>query len=288
MYEPDDYDAIVARYLQLSGERPWMLFCRLFNARRLEVMPSLYAEDFVMVDRRKIAWEDVVGRDGMAAIVHGTLEIGPDQRSEAVTLEDSGSVALVRNTFTGQRSGELGMGSFEFVFDEVAVLRGGLVARLELFDPSDEAAARARYEELRADLETPAARAYRQFADWFNYHRDEDPPPVLTDDYQMHDHRPMPWDSVHGPEAMIELQRTVTAPGAIQAFQRLADDGGDVVSYRLTITGAGGKVGGWELVIDHVTTLRDGRFASIEMFSPDQSEARQARYEELRAAAAAG
>jgi hypothetical protein len=31
----------------------------------------------------------------------------------------------------------------------VSVIRDGLIARTELFDPADEGAARARYEELR-------------------------------------------------------------------------------------------------------------------------------------------
>jgi hypothetical protein len=105
---------------------------------------------------------------------------------------------------------------------------------------------------------------------------------VLTDDFVTTDHRAMPWDEVRGADAMIELQRTVTAQGATISFEALADDGGDVVMYRVRTAGGGGRVGDWESVVDHLTVLRDGRMASCEMFDLDQEHARLARYDELR------
>jgi hypothetical protein len=105
---------------------------------------------------------------------------------------------------------------------------------------------------------------------------------VLTDDFVTTDHRAMPWDEVRGADAMIELQRTVTAQGATISFEALADDGGDVVMYRVRTAGGGGRVGDWESVVDHLTVLRDGRTASCEMFGLDQEQARQARYDERR------
>jgi hypothetical protein len=38
----------------------------------------------------------------------------------------------------------------------------------------------------------------------------------------------------------------------------------------------------WEIVVDPVAVLRDGRFARLELFETSQEEARNKRYEELR------
>jgi len=43
-----------------------------------------------------------------------------------------------------------GEGEVELVFDEACVMRDGLMSRIKLFDPTDEAVGWVRYEELRA------------------------------------------------------------------------------------------------------------------------------------------
>src|SRR5207248_1783103 len=45
-FEPDDQTAILTRYAELSDERPWALFDRLFNARALDALPVLYTDEY--------------------------------------------------------------------------------------------------------------------------------------------------------------------------------------------------------------------------------------------------
>ena len=40
VFGPDDVDAMLARYAELTRQRPWHTFDQLFNARAMEVLPS--------------------------------------------------------------------------------------------------------------------------------------------------------------------------------------------------------------------------------------------------------
>src|SRR5436305_665052 len=158
------------------------------------------------------------------------------------------------------------------------------MCRTELFDPADEALARARYEELRAQHLTPGWRAAATFDRLFNEKRLDELADLYSEDFVMIDHRPLGWEERHGQQAMVDQCRSTveTAPDQCSRFEPLVDDGGDVVMYRVRTAGCGGRVGDWEIVVDHVTVLRDGRMASCEMFDLDQEHARLARYDELR------
>jgi ketosteroid isomerase-like protein len=166
LYEADDREAIRARFEELTNAhvdlarlRPYARFDRLYNERRLDEIPELYTDDFMMVDRRSMAWEEIRGGQALADTCRSFLENAPDLRSVCVPLidDDGGDVVLLRNTFTGQgfSAGGVPAGPVELVFDEVLVIRGELMCRTELFDPADEQLARVRYEELRRVHETP-------------------------------------------------------------------------------------------------------------------------------------
>jgi ketosteroid isomerase-like protein len=294
-YDYNDLDALRSRFDVLSraaaeiAERPYARFDRLYNERRLDEIPALYTEDFVMVDRRSMAWEEIRGGEALLETCRSFLDNAPDLRSRCKPLveDDGDDVFLVRNTFTGQgfTVGGASAGEVELVFDEVTVIRDGLMCRTELFDPADEALARARYEELRAPYLTPGWRAAATFDRLFNEKRFDELADLYTEDFVMIDHRQLGWEERHGQQVMVEQCRSTvqTAPDQRSCCESLLDDGGDVVMYRDTFSSDGHEgVGPWELVLDLVIVLRDGRVARIESFEPADEEVRLARYEELR------
>ena len=248
-------------------------------AALLDRFASLYADDFAMVDKRAIAlWEDVHGPQGQVDICRSFLAEAPDERSLCDALgDDGGDVMLVRNTFEG--TGDLG--GFELAFDEVLVARDGQVARLEVFDVGDEAA-RARYEELRAQRE----RIYHRFDRALNA-RDLDAVAALyTDDLVIVDRRTLAWEELHGPRGMIELLGGMLALGQdlVSHSQVLDDDAGPVILLRYTGTGTADALdaGPFEITFLVIIVLRGDQGERIENFNLDDEAAARARVRELR------
>jgi ketosteroid isomerase-like protein len=292
LYDLDAAEAIRARFDQLSlaALRPYHRFDRLYNERRLDEIPALYTDDYVMIDRRSMAWEEIHGGQALVETCRSFLDSAPDLRSVCAVLEEdeSGEVVLLRNTFTGQgyTAGGAATGPVELVFIEVGVQRGEQICRTELFDPVDEPVARARYDELRAErAATPGARAAFEFDRLFNAKRFDELRDLYTEDFVMLDHRQLGWEERRGQEVMIDHIRSTLAisPEERSRCEPIADDGGDVVIYRDRFSGEGhGGAGPWELVLDLVIVVRDGKVARIESFDPADEEARTARFDELR------
>jgi tetratricopeptide (TPR) repeat protein len=143
----DDDVATLARYAELTDQPPWLTFDQLVGAGAFDALAAICTDDFVMVDRRAIAWEDTHGADGLIAITRGIAGMSDGVRARSEALLHEGDVALVRNTFSGR--GTEAVGDFEAVIDHVVLLRAGRIASVEMFDPADEASSRARFEELR-------------------------------------------------------------------------------------------------------------------------------------------
>ncbi len=218
-YEPGNRDTILARFTDLSNTpreydelRPYHRFDRLYNERRMDELPALYTDDYVMVDRRSMAWEELHGGQALADTCRSFLDSAPDLRSVCVVLEEdeSGEFVLLRNTFTGQgcTAGGAATGPVELVFIEVGVQHGDQICRTELFDPADEPAARARYEGLRNPRPLPV-RLYESMCEAFN-ERDLDRAVALHQpDTVMRDHRQMPWDPTDTVHELAEVWRAV-------------------------------------------------------------------------------
>ena len=102
-----------------------------------------------MVDHRQLGWEERQGQQVMIDQIRSTLATSPGERSRCEPIADDGSdVVIYRDTFSGAGVG--GVGPWELVLDLVIVLRDRQVARIESFDPADERARTARFEQLRA------------------------------------------------------------------------------------------------------------------------------------------
>ncbi len=291
-YEPGDRDAILARFTDFSNAarqfdelRPYHRFDRLFNERRMDELPGLYTEDFVLIDRRQLAWEEIDGGDAFVAQLKDSLEQHPHERSMCEPLiDDGGDLILYRLTFGSEGAAAGPYGAWEWAMTHVMLLRDGLVQRIEMFD--EQEAARARYDELRADrAATPGARAAFEFDRLFNAKRFDELTGLYTEDFAMLDHRQLGWEERRGQAVMIEQIRSTvaTSPEERSHCEPIADDGGEVVIYRDTFSGKGHEgVGPWELVLDLVIVVRDGRVARIESFDPADEQARTARFEQLR------
>ena len=145
----DDEAAARARVRELRNERerPYARFDRLYNARDIDGLRAMYAPDVRLVDHRKAGWEDAHGPDALIELFETTIALAPDQTSRCEPLiDDGGDVALFRITVASPGA-DSQFGTFEIVIDMILVLRDGLIAHLECFEPSDPAA-EARMREL--------------------------------------------------------------------------------------------------------------------------------------------
>ena len=183
-------------------------------------------------------------------------------------------------------------GEIEYTMGAVDVVENGLWVSCDLFEPDDRAGMLARYEELRRTVEPapgdPAARLHAEHEHRFNERRLEEPPSLMADDFVMVDHRAVGWQD-HGQEVMRWMRSAFDiSPDITARCEPLLDDGGEVVIYRVTHSGHSHDGREFESTYDRVTVLRDGHIVRIEIFAPEAGNAMRARYEELRAEAAAG
>ncbi|MEP6623712.1 MAG: nuclear transport factor 2 family protein, partial [Acidimicrobiia bacterium] len=121
------------------------------NARDWVACEALVADDFVFTDHRSIGLPDAE-RAGYIAVMAASAEQTPDMHMATRTLEIRGATTLSRTHRTGTTAE-----GFGYEWEQIAVAQSaaGLLRRVELFPVEDEAAARARFEELAAQTLTP-------------------------------------------------------------------------------------------------------------------------------------
>jgi hypothetical protein len=238
-----------------------------------------------------VGWEAIDNPQALRAFVESVLETVTDLRCEVddVLACDERVIAL-RTTWHGH-SADTG-GEVEFKFGYVAVVEDGLLVRQDHYDPDDREAMLARYEELRASgpraveaAAGPARRAIIRRCELCNSRQREELGALYSEDYELIDHRPMPWEQVTGGEGLTALVDSMleVSPDATVALEVLDDDGGPVVAYRQTWSGTFGAAGLADIVIDTVSVVRDGLIVRSELFEPDQHEQMRQRLADLRA-----
>jgi ketosteroid isomerase-like protein len=290
LFEPDDIAAIVRRYVELGGgqgplgdrppERFFAEFCRRWASGDVERILELYSSDYRNVDHRQVGWEEIDGPKALRDFVESALGAVTDLRCEVdeVLACDARAIALC-TTWRGH-SAETG-GEFEFKFGYAAVVENGLLVRQDHFDHGDTRRMLARYEELSKG---PAARTILRRAELCNARKLDELRSLYAEDFELIDHRPMPWDGARGGEEMTSLIEGAfeLSPDAEVTVDILDDDGGEVVAWRQTWSGTFGAGGRAESVIDTVTVVRDHRFVRSELFEPDQEDEMRRRLAELR------
>lgn len=106
---------------------------------------------------------------------------------------------------------------------------------------------------------------------------------LYNDDCVFVEHRRVGWEDFNGVDGLIAMFESTLelAADATVRGEVLRDEGGDLYLRQiLTGTWEGGP---WEVALDTISELRDGRFSRIEQFDLDQREQLRARLAELRA-----
>jgi ketosteroid isomerase-like protein len=155
VYDPDDRQAMIARYVELGGglsqlgdkasERILAEWCRHYARRDLEAMMKLLADDFRWIDYRPLSWEPF-DREGMRQVTLSAWTEASDIRieiDEVLAVDDSAIAMRTRFVGTGAQAG-----AFELPVGQVARYENGVCLSLDQYDYDDTDAMLARFAEL--------------------------------------------------------------------------------------------------------------------------------------------
>ncbi len=228
-FDEDDLDAALdtldERFIAGEGAehhnviRWWREFGAAYRDRDWAAVEEMYVSDAVLVDHRSIGqgWND---RADFLTSTRAVVELVPDVRHLPRWLEIRGHVTLT----DGEASGTTSDGSrYSWGYHMVTQWAGGRITRLEIFDATEPARARARFEELAgeeppvaASPATPAQQVSAAFAarDW-EWIRDQIAPDAVLEDRRstVSSHR------AFGADAVVDLFRGWADVG----FQTLED-----------------------------------------------------------------
>ncbi len=300
-YEPDDREAMLARFAELSGERQeprvsppeaWFAeFGRRWDAHDLDGLLELYADDWVLTDRRTLAlWGQVKGREAQAALNASVLAVSPDTSFELdEVLACDQRLIAVRGKWLG--SGPDGGGESTVDVGGVWVIESGLAVSGDVYELDDRQAIIARYVELGGGLEgfgdRPPERLLAEYARRYARFTQE-PEPYLElhcDDFSMIDRRELAlWEEVRGRDGAGAIARSAFAATAdlrLEVDEVLVCDDCVIAlrgSFRGHALDGGGEV---EVPMGSVVVLEDGLLKRIEQHEPEDSEGMLARYREL-------
>jgi ketosteroid isomerase-like protein len=120
---------------------------RAIRARDLDRLRTLLPDDFVLIDHRRTGVGRVEGADALVASFRPVFDLSPNLTIETlydVAVDERGALAMTRMYGTLAEGG----GEFESFYARLFVYRGDRPVRMELFEPGDLDAARARFEAL--------------------------------------------------------------------------------------------------------------------------------------------
>ena len=157
--DPDDVTAVLDRFDEVvveeaasPAERAMAEYVRRYNVRDWEALRAIFADDFTLVDHRSLAMWDVDGPDDVVGS-SANMQTVPDVRLRLETIAADGDVVATRQAWSATSQGSV----VEVRVGQVAVVRDGRILVSEQFEPDDEAAIRARFEELRPPRSSPAS-----------------------------------------------------------------------------------------------------------------------------------
>jgi len=157
------------------------------NARDWPRLQACYTQDVQLVDHRP---EAIPAHP--AHMLRSLLDSMPDARAAIQFLDAGLGQAMSRLHLYGHdRAGT----EAETVIGQVLALREGRIARVELFEPDDEAGMRSRLERLEPDADWgPATRCVQRYVDCLNSRDIERIRGYYTEDFRLVDHRlASPW-----------------------------------------------------------------------------------------------
>lgn len=108
---------------------------------------KVVAENLVMVDHRRLGWDEQRGLERTRELLESAFSISPDLRFEIdEILACDERVIAMRIAFRGH-AGD-GSGELEYLVGDVAVVEGDKLVSVDFYDYDDDAAMPARYTEL--------------------------------------------------------------------------------------------------------------------------------------------
>ena len=80
----------------------------VFNGRKLDLLPEVLTQDFVLKPVAAFPPEEAYGPDGMRAVYEGFFKGIPDVRAETLDMIAEGDIVMVYDRFGGTHEGPLG------------------------------------------------------------------------------------------------------------------------------------------------------------------------------------
>jgi tetratricopeptide (TPR) repeat protein/ketosteroid isomerase-like protein len=294
-YEPDDTSAVLARYVQLGGSHeglgerpPEVLFAEMLRRTASgQSTRDLSHDDFVMVDHRRLGWEDVTGSESMAEFMASMYAMAPDMR---VTIDDMIACddRVMAVATTGLGTAAEGGGALAQPMGYVFEVREGRMARAEIYEPEDRTAMVARYAELGGGQGPLGDRPpERVWAEFIRRHavRDLDRlAEIIAPEWALIDHRRLGWEEIRGYDSLVRYLRAgfeVSTDVRLEVDEVLARDD-RVIAMRMTVYATTLDGGGrFDRPLGIVSVVDNGRILRHDQYDHDDTEAMLTRYAEL-------
>src|SRR4051794_17079971 len=278
-FEGDDELGMLRRFEELRVEHAAAPAARdvgswttAFNTGGRDALAATYTEDYVLVDHRTVGWE----RQDAAANVDALMawkQLAPEAvcaYTRTLLADDHVFVGVLTGVGMSPDGGRVTM-----IVGHVDTCRDGRMATVEMYEPEDEAAMLARFEELRASATSPVNAA------WLAAHAERDwdaLTAVYSEDYSCVDHRGLGWDIVDH-DAVIEQQRAVLeidADYAVDATMLREAPGVEtcLISFH-------GRETEWEIAFVSVRRVAGATILTDDLFDRDDEEAIAACFDEL-------
>ncbi|MFZ0042433.1 MAG: nuclear transport factor 2 family protein [Solirubrobacteraceae bacterium] len=299
-HEPDDREAMLARYAELGGRAPSPLaagermserltaeFARHYSAHDLEPLLALYHEDFVMTDHRSVGWGALQGREALRQAFGSGFEISPDARFEIGEVIAADAYVIAH---TGAWCGAAadGGGEAELPVGLVSVNDGRRIVSTDMYEQDDVGAMIARYAELGGGQrplgdrppERHLAELLRRFA-----RRDVDGIVELHHpDWRRRDHRLLGMEELQGRGPWRKAIESVLAASPdvrLEVDEVVAADD-RLIAARIAFRGHGRDgTGESESRLGVVDVVEGGLSVSRDQYGYDDDAAMLARYAEL-------
>jgi ketosteroid isomerase-like protein len=291
LYEPDDDQAMLARYAELGGhtrtlgerppERLVAAFMRAIAGHDVGALLDLPADACRIVDHGELGWERLGSEEDARALAASIFGSWPELSftvDEVISCDDTlialrGTWRDADGTATGSAGLRVGM---------VWALESGRVASVDIYDPGDRAAMVARYAELGGGAGALGDLALeRQAAAWLRLVEIRDVEAVrevLAEDIMVSDHRSLGTPLAEGRDAATALLESASQESGELRFRVakvLACDERTLACHgSLLVRGAGGG-GEADLNIEMAAVLavEHGLIASIDVYEADDVNA---------------
>jgi hypothetical protein len=262
-------------------------------------MRAVWAEDFVLVDRRPVTgWPTLRGRVEVESWLRQLLTMSPDLRLSGEFIEGDAECRIVRYAWSGHAAERDGGGELDDDSTQIGVVRDGLFCYGEIHPPdADIELLRARREELRPlarrrpGIDLPpepleSERALLRFVEaldageWGTVRHLLDPQFTLTD------HRMLrTWSEVRDRDAYVAHERSLRehVMGFTRRYEVVAATDA-ACAGRLIAPGSMVDGGGvFEIALNAVFEWREARCVRVQLFDADDEAGMLAALRRLHA-----